>query len=49
MMSGLKAFLRDYPMARAYFIYGGQHYRREGRIEILPIDTALKQLPDILS
>lgn len=48
MMSGLKSFLRDYPMARAYFIYGGKHYRREGKIEILPIETALKQLPQLL-
>jgi len=48
MLSGLKSFLKDYPMARAYFIYGGKHFQREGKIEILPIDDTLKRLPDIL-
>lgn len=49
MLSGLKSFLRDYPMASVYFIYGGQHYRREGKIEVLPINEALKKLPVILT
>lgn len=48
MLSGLKSFLKDYPMARAYFIYGGKHYRREDKIEILSMEDAIKQLPNIL-
>ncbi len=49
MLKGLKAFLKDYPMAKAYFIYGGERYIREGDIEILPINDALKELPKILT
>lgn len=49
MLSGLKSFLRDYPMAKAYFIYGGERRMREGDIEILPIIAALKNLAVILS
>ena len=49
MMRGLKAFLKDYPQAKAYFIYGGERRLREGNIEILPIKDALKELPKILS
>ena len=49
MTRGLKAFLKDYPEAKAYFIYGGERRLREGNIEILPIKDALKELPKILS
>lgn len=48
MLRGLKAFLADYPSARAYFIYGGERRMREGEIEIIPIEQALKELPRIL-
>jgi predicted AAA+ superfamily ATPase len=48
MLSGLNSFIRDYPMARAYLIYGGDRYMRQGEIEIFPIDHALKNLPDFL-
>ncbi|MBU1148134.1 MAG: AAA family ATPase [Candidatus Omnitrophica bacterium] len=47
-LSGLTSFLKDYPMAKAYFIYGGKRYMRQEAIEIIPIDDALKKLPDIL-
>jgi predicted AAA+ superfamily ATPase len=49
MLKGLKAFKRDYPSARIYFIYGGERVLREGDIEILPIRNALKELSEILS
>ncbi len=49
MTRGLKAFLKDYPKAKAYLIYGGERHLREGDIEILPITDALKELPKILS
>jgi hypothetical protein len=48
MTKGLKAFLKDYPRAKAYFIYGGERRLREGDIEIIPIKDALKELPVIL-
>jgi len=49
MLSGLTAFLKDYPMAKAYFIYGGKRYMQQDGIEIIPIEDALKKLPTILS
>jgi len=42
MLSGLKAFLNDYPMAKAYFIYGGKRYMRQDGIEVIPMADALK-------
>lgn len=49
MLRGIKAFLKDYPFAKAYFIYGGERHLREGDIEILPVKYVLKELPAILS
>lgn len=49
MLRGLKSFLGDYPMARAYFIYGGTRYYQQDNIIILPIKIALKNLPEILN
>ena len=49
MLKGLKAFQKDYPSAKTYFIYGGERRLREGDTEILPIKDVLKDLPKILS
>lgn len=49
MLKGLKAFQKDYPKAKTYFIYGGERILREGNIEILPIKDTLKKLPEILA
>jgi hypothetical protein len=49
MLKGLKAFQKDYPGAKIYFIYGGERHLREGDIAILPMKDALKELPKILS
>ncbi len=49
MLKGLKAFQKDYPAAKTYFIYGGERRLREGDIEIIPLKDALKELPRILS
>jgi len=48
MLRRLKAFIKDYPMAKAYFIYGGKRYMKEGDIEIIPITDVLERLPVIL-
>lgn len=48
MFSGLKSFHSEYPMAKTYFIYGGNRRMREGNIEIIPVVEALKELPNIL-
>ena len=49
MLKGLRAFQKDYPSAKMYFIYGGERRLREGDIEILPLKDALKELSGILS
>jgi len=49
MLKGLKSFLADYPMSKAYFVYGGNRKMRDGKISILPIEDALKRLPELLS
>jgi hypothetical protein len=49
MLKGLKAFQKDYPQAKTYFIYGGERRLRESDTAILPIRDALKELPKILA
>jgi len=48
-LRGLRAFLKDYPTAKSYFLYGGRRRSREGPIDCLPMEAALRELPDILS
>jgi predicted AAA+ superfamily ATPase len=48
-LRGLRAFLKDYPTAKAYFLFGGRRRSREGPIDCLPIEAALRGLPKILS
>lgn len=48
MLSGLRAFLKDFPLAKAFLIYGGERTMRDGGIEILPLKKALLELPAIL-
>ncbi|MBI3459141.1 ATP-binding protein [Candidatus Azambacteria bacterium] len=43
-LSGLKSFLSDYPMAKTYFVYGGNRRLYDGQIEIIPILEMLKNL-----
>lgn len=47
-LRGLKAFLLDYPMSKAYFIYGGARRMYQEGIEIIPLDAALRELPSLL-
>jgi len=49
MLSGLMSFSRDYPMAQAYFIYGGNRYMRKDNIEIIPVTDVVKNLSAFLS
>ncbi|MBI5418273.1 ATP-binding protein [Candidatus Poribacteria bacterium] len=49
MLNGLKSFLKDYPQAKAYFIYGGERRMFEGNIEIISINNTLNELNKILS
>jgi predicted AAA+ superfamily ATPase len=47
-LSGLKAFKSDFPEATLYLLYGGTKNLYEDGIKILPVDYALKQIPNIL-
>lgn len=47
-LSGLKAFKTDYPMAKCYLIYGGDHREKYDDILAFPIQDALMNLPIIL-
>lgn len=47
-LSGLKLFLKDYPMAKAYFLYGGTQSQYFDQIEIHPFEAMLKNLPQLL-
>jgi predicted AAA+ superfamily ATPase len=49
MTKGLRAFLKDYPRAETYFVYGGERRLKDGDIDIIPMKHALKELPAILS
>lgn len=48
-LRGLRAFLKDYPMARAHFLYGGRRRQSEGQVDCLPMEEALKKLPALLA
>lgn len=48
MFRGLKKFLKDYPSAKTYFLYGGNRIMKEGEIEIIPLKEAIKKLKNIL-
>jgi len=45
---GLKLFLQDYPMAKGYLVYCGEHVRHEDNITVLPIEQCLARLPELL-
>jgi predicted AAA+ superfamily ATPase len=49
MLGGLKSFLEDYPMAKAYFVYGGNRRMYEDKIEIVPVLEMLKNLRTLLA
>ena len=41
-LAGLAQFCEDYPVAKAYLLYGGSQRLKFGRIEVLPIEDAMK-------
>ena len=49
MLGGLRSFLTDYPMAKAYFVYGGNRRMYEDKIEIVPVLEVLKNLKTFLA
>ena len=49
MLGGLKSFMADYPMAKAYFVYGGIRRMYEDKIEVVPVLEILKNLKTLLA
>jgi len=49
ILGGLKSFLADYPMAKAYFVYMGNRRMYDGKIEIIPALEILRNLKTILA
>jgi predicted AAA+ superfamily ATPase len=49
MLGGLKSFLADYPLAKAYFVYAGNRRMYEDKIEIVPVLEILKNLKTLLA
>ena len=48
MLGGLKSFLADYPVAKAYFVYTGNRRMYDGKIAIIPVLEALNNLETVL-
>jgi predicted AAA+ superfamily ATPase len=48
MLGGLKSFLADYPVAKAYFVYTGNRRMYDNKIEIVPVLEVLNNLETIL-
>lgn len=48
-LKGLRAFLEDYPEAKAYLIYGGADKLYLNDITVLPMEEALRTLPELLA
>jgi hypothetical protein len=48
-LRGLRAFMRDYPVAQLFLIYGGDRELNEDGIRVLPVEQALRGLPTLLA
>jgi uncharacterized protein len=48
-LKNLRAFLEDYPMAKAYLLYGGEHTEYRDNITILPLKQFFPQIKTLLS
>lgn len=48
-LKGLKAFLKDYPMTKAYLLYGGSDTFYEDNITISPLEKIVKELLTVLN
>jgi len=48
MLGGLKSFLADYPVAKAYFVYTGNRRMYDDKIAIVPVLEVLNNLETIL-
>lgn len=46
---GLKLFQEDYPEAKLYIIYLGKLRERHGNVEVIPLEDALRELPNLIA
>ncbi|MHC4078032.1 MAG: ATP-binding protein, partial [Planctomycetota bacterium] len=47
-LRGPKAFLKDYPMAEVYVLYGGKRQLDEDGVQVLPMEDGLRSLGSLL-
>lgn len=47
-LTGLKAFKKDYPMAKLYLIYCGNRREYYGDIQVIPLTEALLTLSELI-
>ncbi len=47
-LSALKIFIKDYPQAKAYLIYGGQEVLYYDKITLIPFEYFFKKFLDLL-
>ncbi len=47
-LKGLKAFGQDYPEAKLHFLYLGKNRQYHDNIQVIPLETALMELPNII-
>jgi uncharacterized protein len=47
-LQGLRLFLADYPQAKTYLLYTGSRSWHDQGVEIMNVETALRNLPNIL-
>jgi uncharacterized protein len=45
----LTAFVADYPMAKAWLVYGGTRRFHQGSIEVIPLDACLRELGGLIA
>lgn len=48
-LKGLQAFKEEYPQAKLYIIFLGKHKEYHGDITAIPLEQALKELPELLA
>jgi predicted AAA+ superfamily ATPase len=48
-LNGLRTFAEDYPEAKLHFLYLGKLKEYHEKINVIPFETALKELPQIIS
>jgi predicted AAA+ superfamily ATPase len=48
-LTGLRALKADYPMAKCFLLYGGDHPRQEDGVQVLPLKQWLPKLSQLLT